>query len=802
MQCFAQLRACAILALFACLAGLGQPASGDVIDDRIRVGFENLWPTRVVIVDTRDRSLPGTPIGVGRHVRNRSLYLDPDVLYELYPERNPYLNLGRDVTLPPEIGEPIRAFKTIAKSASTAGPEIDQDIAIPEFDIIGVNTSTKRMHFAIRRDRNPFWTLVGGLAPLQHQVFKSDVEHIGTVLYGVEEGAQLREGSTPLTCDTYVVKPGRNIFTYFDACQIVSGAVTQGGIEVDIVNRWPNPVVLAEVGAPVKGIALVRDRDHALQLKPNTDYAVYEGYNPAYALFLASRMPASPIKLTDNPPLMAFKTGGGKMRVPDIESRMLVVTNSAEETVVVSQVLPGAVPVTLRSVEPGHTEYLFASANVGYSLKPTLVNDESCEQQLSLQEGWNYLDYPAPELPCTMRGAVKLAVDGDLRYDQQSYLMAHNAAENHADGWRYAQQTYSIGELLREHGVRALELDLKYYSRAAFAVDLNANPQVIVPAIPEDFYVCHENCDASLALLPTRRLRPLASVLTEIRQFLDDNASEIVTVFIELTTERGEDIERRGDQLMSLLNNAGLFPYIYWPDSPYADFNDCIRTAQATYGAAAIPTANVSIGPSHDWPLVSSMVSTNRRLVLFINTGGMSSAACLPYTWRYLWENKYSNSGSLILRPAENGYLYGFEPDEQFVLLRSDILRDPTFLFQRSESFRSGINQRTLTRFNHFEFMTIGDQTADNSEKSILARILAWKLTNVVPSDGRGYGRGLPNFIAVDFVEAGQGSEVVAALNACWPKGERFWVACIRSRMQQLQRDETRMQAPGGISGN
>lgn len=102
--------------------------------------------------------------------------------------------------------------------------------------------------------------------------------------------------------------------------------------------------------------------------------------------------------------------------------------------------------------------------------------------------------------------------DNSKRFDQISFLAAHNAYANEDDGWRYAQQKLSLQQQL-QMGVRGFLLDI-YYRKGKIIL-------------------CHGGYRGFFALLKAGSFRKLNSAFAIIQRFIEENPDEIITIFLE-----------------------------------------------------------------------------------------------------------------------------------------------------------------------------------------------------------------------------------------------------------------------------
>ncbi|KAL3526790.1 hypothetical protein ACH5RR_011446 [Cinchona calisaya] len=108
--------------------------------------------------------------------------------------------------------------------------------------------------------------------------------------------------------------------------------------------------------------------------------------------------------------------------------------------------------------------------------------------------------------------------------------------------------------------------------------------------------------------------QPAINVLKEIQVFLEENPSEIVTIFIE-------DYVSSPQGLTKVFNASGLSKY--W------------------FPVSQMPKSG------QDWPTVDDMVQQNQRLVVFTSIASKEASEGIAYQWRYVVENQYGDGGML-----------------------------------------------------------------------------------------------------------------------------------------------------------
>ena len=162
------------------------------------------------------------------------------------------------------------------------------------------------------------------------------------------------------------------------------------------------------------------------------------------------------------------------------------------------------------------------------------------------------------------------------QYNEVAYLTTHNAYNTDSEGFSLPNQHQGIADQLNQ-GVRAFMLDVY------------------------DFWGTPTQYHGSFAL----GTQALSSDLTEIKNFLDANSNEIVTLILECYVS-ADDIEAE-------LINTGLMSYVY----THID------------GTA--------------WPTLQEMINLNKRLVVFSDVADASPAqGWYHYVWDFAVETHYS----------------------------------------------------------------------------------------------------------------------------------------------------------------
>ena len=202
--------------------------------------------------------------------------------------------------------------------------------------------------------------------------------------------------------------------------------------------------------------------------------------------------------------------------------------------------------------------------------------------------------------------------------------MAHNAYASSAYGWIYAQQSQSFTSQLNG-SVRGFMLDIMN-TKCKPTIDPTTQEPLNVcgPDIqaPEYVYFVHEDLQmTALAMLPLGldAIRKLSDGLQEIKEWLDNNPNEVVTLYFESLVGNNKAI------LDQAFKDAGAYDMIFWAN-------------QTNQG----PTGNWNVG-SQGWPQLQWMVTANKRIVVFSDHRKGDDG--YPRIWDYAVENDYGDDG-------------------------------------------------------------------------------------------------------------------------------------------------------------
>ncbi|KAG0550699.1 hypothetical protein BDA96_01G360900 [Sorghum bicolor] len=186
-------------------------------------------------------------------------------------------------------------------------------------------------------------------------------------------------------------------------------------------------------------------------------------------------------------------------------------------------------------------------------------------------------------------------INNSLPFNKYAYLTTHNSyaivgEPSHTGIPRvtFDNQEDTVTDQLN-NGVRALMLDTYDFKN--------------------DVWLCHSSggkCNDFTAF------EPALDTFKEIEAFLSANPSEIVTIILE-------DYVHAPNGLTNVFNASGLLKY--W------------------FPVSKMPQNG------QDWPLVSDMVASNQRLLVFTSISSKQSTEGIAYQWNFMVENNYGDDG-------------------------------------------------------------------------------------------------------------------------------------------------------------
>lgn len=295
-------------------------------------------------------------------------------------------------------------------------------------------------------------------------------------------------------------------------------------------------------------------------------------------------------------------------------------------------------------------------------------------------------------LPAALAASNWQSPPDQLAYNQVCFLAAHNAYANKAEGWHlYRQQNWSIQEQLA-HGVRALMLDTFLYD----------DHLALCHGGTSCIFAFQRSFKEGLSALAGKKVpyTPLAEVLKQLKQWLDENPQEVLTLFFEHYADN--------ESLAADLHAAELSHLILHPK----EWNPRDKKG---------------------WPTLGWMREHNKRVVVFNENKGHHPLSCEHPFW-YQWEHLIESSHGAL----------------NFNKVRKE----------RAESAHMANNERTLFLLNYFSRITSSQsRSTKNNDPAQLGALIHYCKQHQL-ADGR-----LPNFLALDFVDQGDGLALVNDIN-------------------------------------
>jgi hypothetical protein len=193
------------------------------------------------------------------------------------------------------------------------------------------------------------------------------------------------------------------------------------------------------------------------------------------------------------------------------------------------------------------------------------------------------------------------------RYDEVAYLTTHNAFNAQSQGYTFPNQNYGLTQQLND-GVRGLMLDV--YSLSG------------IPSVYHGISIFGND--------------PLSSNLFEIKDFLDANTNEIVTIIFECYVS--------ANVIESEFDNVGLLNYLYTKPS------------------------------GSEWDYLQDMINSNKRLVIFTDEDDASTGQeWYHYAWDYCVETNYTVDN---INDFNNDFNRGDSINDLFIF--NHFVTDPT----------------------------------------------------------------------------------------------------------------------------
>ena len=292
--------------------------------------------------------------------------------------------------------------------------------------------------------------------------------------------------------------------------------------------------------------------------------------------------------LVDPPLGAATDTGPGTWNLPpaladltrDVEGHLVASLQAASLRL-------AAVPVVAGVVLAGVTMLVTAArtARSASALRTRVVVGGLLVALVGVTLVWRSTDAASAGRACN--GHPELC---DRPYDEVVWAASHNAMSSPDVVYMWPEHDDTMREQL-DAGVRALLIDAHYWTDVASTEQLTKLDPRITPAAAEwvrstagdrlrgrdGVFLCHNHCVFGG--------RPLADGLRDVREFLEENPDEVVTLVVQ------DEVEPR--DLVATFEQVGLDRYAY-------------------------------TGRGREWPTLGSMIDAGTRLVVFAENRGSS----------------------------------------------------------------------------------------------------------------------------------------------------------------------------------
>lgn len=283
----------------------------------------------------------------------------------------------------------------------------------------------------------------------------------------------------------------------------------------------------------------------------------------------------------------------------------------------------------------------------------------------------------------------EIGIDVNRSYSENCFLHAHNAFASSAYGWNYKQQSLSLEEMF-DIGVRSFDFDIHWHKYSTKCKGDKAGKHIVL--------MHSDNTFLNVAVQRIGSPMLLKELLDVVRKLLKRNPQEIITIHFE-----------------SYIGDTG--PYTLW------DVIDNCKLRKYVH---------VQRNNSRKWPKLSTLIESDKRLVLFSSSRGDKVNYAPYHISRTHWDSKVNPDGDVLYQTS--GELFKFPHFKRF---SSKIVNNYEEFNSKKEITRRYNNARdafsTISQFNR-----------------------------------------IPNFLSLDFVQIGDGFIMTKEFNDLFSKKEKY----------------------------
>lgn len=351
-----------------------------------------------------------------------------------------------------------------------------------------------------------------------------------------------------------------------------------------------------------------------------------------------------------------------------------------------------------------------------------------------------------------------------MRFDQTSYICSHNSFANKDEGFKNAQQKYSLKKQIADNNVRCFMLD--------------------VYSFQGDIYMCHEECGGEGVFKRTGSkpkkidsAKSFFKAVSKVDDLIKDSTKSLKAQF-------GDDLgyykfKHALDVICDFLdaNPQEVFTIILQNETSSENVYNVLKKHKRAR-AYWLSTEDWDPYEAHEgipmggWPTLKELQTKNQRLIIF-DSKPSGEIFGMHYQWFYTFENWYNTNERpkiCLQRPESMLSDANKEADkliEKYAKIVKDIEKKPiknkgqadaaAFFKKRLQHFqnvKNNLDKRQLTVINNFKPGQEGSKANTYNTLTTLFK------------DCKGqFPKNYPNFIALDHVEEGNPIEYVNMIN-------------------------------------